>query len=426
MLLTQKIRDYCEVAIVGAGPYGLAVAAHLNAAKIAVRIFGDPMAFWRDNMPKGMKLRSPLNATDIADPHDKFSLDRFAHEHGIGQLPDQLPLEQFLCYGEWFRRQTVPNLDTRTVVRVEQTNHGFCLLLADKEVVHARRVVIAMGLAKQEFRPAAFAGLPSELVSHTCEHSALEGWRGKRVAVVGRGQSACESAALLHEAGSEVELICRGDIHWIGVPNRDAAQGNDWIWYLRELLQAPSAVGPPPLNWLNELPAIEFRIPHRLRSWISVRSLRPAAAWWLKPRLEGVRVKAGRSIIGAQVKGDRVAVQLDDGSHVYDHVLLATGYRIDIERLGILAPELVHSVVRAEGSPVLAACFESSVPGLHFVGSSSVKSHGPLMRFIAGAGYAARQVTRGVLAQRVQPKSASMRTMAGDLSISPAKDAMQG
>ncbi len=424
--MNAAIRDDCEVAVVGAGPYGLAVAAHLTHAKIGVRVFGDPMSFWRDNMPKGMKLRSPWHATHIADPHKKFSLDAFVDRRGIDPLPDQLPLEQFVRYGEWFQRQAVPDLDARKVVRVEDAGKGFRLLLEGEDVVHARRIVFATGLAKQEFRPLPFAGLPSALVSHTCEHSSLDHWRGKRVAVVGRGQSACESAALLREAGSEVELICRGEIHWVGAPDSDVAQRHGWLWRLRELLQAPSAVGPPPLNWLNELPGIEHRIPAKLRSWISARSLRPGAVWWVKPRFEGVRVNAGHTIVSAQAKGDRVAVRLDDGPRVYDHVLLATGYRIDIAKLGLLAPELVHRIVCTGRSPVLAAGFESTVPGLHFVGSSSVKSFGPLMRFIAGAGYAARQVTRTVLARRSQQTVAGVKAMAGDFSISPTKDALRG
>ena len=163
-----------------------------------------------------------------------------------------------------------------------------------------------------------------------------------------------------------------------------------------------------------------------MRAWISARSLRAAAVWWVKPRFEGVRVKAGQAIVRAQTKGDRVALQLDDGAGVYDHVLLATGYRIDIAKAGLLAPELLRRIVCTDGSPVLAAGFESSVPGLHFVGSSSVRSFGPLMRFIAGAGYAARQVTGAVLARRSRQKAADLKTMAGDFSIGPTKDALRG
>src|SRR5262249_48511457 len=166
-------------------------------------------SFWRDNMPEGMLLRSPWGATHIPDPHGQFSLDVFAGRHGIAPVPGQLPLAQFLRYGEWFQRQAVPDLDPRKVVQVERARRGFRLRLDDGGAVEARRIVLAMGLSRQEIRPAPFAGMPATLVSHTSEHATLERWRGKRVAVIGRGQSACESAALLLGAGCEVELVCR-------------------------------------------------------------------------------------------------------------------------------------------------------------------------------------------------------------------------
>jgi hypothetical protein len=400
-----SLRDDCEVAVIGAGPYGLAVAAHLRSAKVSMRAFGRPMSFWREHMPKGMRLRSPWIATHIADSGKSFSLDVFARQTAL-EPQDQLPLERFVQYGEWFARQAVPDLDSRKVLRVEKAEPGFRLVLEDEDVVRARRVVVATGLANQEYRPPQFEAFEPALVSHTCEHAGLDKWRGKRVAVVGRGQSACESAALLRAAGSEVDLICRGEVRWVGIAPGDAKQGRDWRWRLRELLQAPSAVGSFPWSWLNELPGIERRLPSNLRSWIGVRSLRAAAARWLMLGLDGVQVLAGRAIRNVSRRGEGVAVELDDGARSYDHVLLGTGYRIDIAKLGLLAPELIGNIACTGGSPVLTAGCEASVPGLHFVGSSAVDSHGPLMRFIAGSGYAARSLTRSALAQRRWAKHA--------------------
>ena len=185
------LRDDCDVAVIGAGPYGLAVAAHLRAAKVKTRVFGDPMATWRAHMPRGMRLRTRWRASHIADPNHRFSLDAYAVQHAIPRR-DDLPLEQFTRYGEWFQRQTVPDLDTRKVARIEDAGRGFCLVLEDGEALHAGRVVIATGLTGQDYRPAVFDGLPAALVSHTSEHTGFEKWRGKRVAVIGRGQSACE------------------------------------------------------------------------------------------------------------------------------------------------------------------------------------------------------------------------------------------
>jgi cation diffusion facilitator CzcD-associated flavoprotein CzcO len=391
--------DECEVAVIGAGPYGLAMAAHLKAAGLGTRTFGDPMSSWRDSMPKGMKLLSPWNATHIADPAKRFSLDRFWHQHAL-ERQEQIALEQFVGYGEWFAQQTVPDLDDRKVLRIEDTGRGFCFVLEDGEPLRARRIVVAMGLTNQQAIPTPFEGSPEALVSHASSHARLDKWRGKRVAVVGRGQRACESAALLREAGSDVELICRGDVLWREPPNDGSAHEREWLVRLRQALAAPSAVGPFPLSWLNELPGVAHRVTGRVLPRINAHSLRPAAAWWLKPRFNGVRLQAGRRILGVMTLGNQVGVELDTGLRVYDHVLLATGYDIDISKLRILAPDLLERIVCTDGSPVLGAGFESSVPGLHFVGASAAASFGPLMRFIAGARYAARSVTRAALAHR--------------------------
>lgn len=182
----------CDAIVIGSGPYGLATAAHLKAQQIATHVFGRPMSFWRQNMPKGMRLRSPWGATTISDAEGALSLDAFVADQ---QIPPEepLPLETFVDYGTWFQRRAVPDLDERVVDRIETAGAGFRAIMADGEAVHGRRVIIATGLAHQEFRPAAFANVPRALASHACEHDNLDVYRGKHVAVVGRGQSACES-----------------------------------------------------------------------------------------------------------------------------------------------------------------------------------------------------------------------------------------
>jgi cation diffusion facilitator CzcD-associated flavoprotein CzcO len=400
----------CEVIVIGAGPYGLAVAAHLKENKVATHLFGDPLSFWRRHMPKGMKLRSPWSATHIADPHGALSLDAYMSRHG---LPRREPLkrESFIDYGLWFQGCAVPDIDRRMVERVESSGHGFRVTTADGDAVFADRVVVATGLAHQQSRPSAFDGMPAALASHSSEHDDLGVFRGKRVAVVGRGQSACESAVLLHEAGAEVEIICRGDIHWLG---NDGPPGNAVIGWLAERLASPSAVGPFPLDWLAEMPDAAAVMPAGVRAWFNAKCLRPAAAGWLRPRFDGVRVLAGERIHGAVAAGERIAVMLDHGSAVFDHVLLGTGYRIDIAKLGILGPDLLRRIACRDGAPRLAAGFESNVTGLHFVGASAVASYGPLMRFVAGTDFAARELTEAVLEHRGYPAPAR-RTIARDV-----------
>jgi cation diffusion facilitator CzcD-associated flavoprotein CzcO len=400
--VNSAFRDDCEVAVVGAGPYGLSLGAHLNSVGIDTRVFGRPMSFWREHMPKGMRLRSPWAATHIVDPDNLLSLDAYAAVTSLGR-PDPLPREDFIRYGDWFQKTALPDLDTRQVAKIEASGRGFALTLEDGTSARAGRVVVAMGLANQEFRPAAFSGLPIDVVSHTADHADLGIFRGQHVAVIGRGQSACESAALLSEAGAAVTLVCRGEIHWLGAGTSGNAHRRDLYWRLHKLLATKSGVGPFPLNWANEQPDLIRQLSPDLRAWLNAKSLRPGAAGWVRPRVAGVAIEAGRTILGARQSGASITLRLDTGMRGFDHVLLATGYKIDIAKLGILAPELLAAIATDDGSPALAGGYESSVPGLHFVGAAAVASYGPLLRFVWGAGAAARTVTRFVCANRTGP-----------------------
>src|SRR5689334_18785227 len=191
----------CQVAIVGAGPYGLSAAAHLRAAKIETRVFGEAMEFWSKQMPEGMLVRSIWEASHISDPRGALTLDAYVKEKGL-KLPRPMPLSDFIQYGRWFQQQVVPDLDPRRVATIEPApGGGFRVVLDDGEALRAQRVVVATGIAKFLRRPPLFDELPAELVSHTSDQRQLARFRGKSVAVIGGGQSALESAALLHEAG---------------------------------------------------------------------------------------------------------------------------------------------------------------------------------------------------------------------------------
>jgi Pyridine nucleotide-disulphide oxidoreductase len=385
----------CEVAVIGAGPYGLAAAAHLRAVNVSIRVFGEAMSFWRRNMPNGMKLRSPWVATHIADPHDRYRLDAYFREARLSQ-PDLLPLKNFIDYGIWLQQRVVPDLDTRAVVEVAVLDGGFRLVLDDGENFFARRVVMATGLLDHEHRPPAFDGLPRALVSHSCEHTDSGRFRGRHVAVIGRGQSACESAALLHEAGAEVEIICRGSLVWNADPDQRSRLRKTARSLLGNALLPPAQVGPFPFSWLVEAPGLIRRLSEQSRDRLNSHCLRATAAVWLRSRLQDVPVRECR-ILDARRDGDRIALTLDSGSRRVDHVVLATGYRIDVGKMNILEPRMRSRIAHHGGLPVLSAAFESSVAGLYFVGSAAVASFGPLLRFIAGAGFAARRVTRSAV-----------------------------
>ena len=387
----------CDVAVVGAGPYGLAVSAHLRAANgLDVRVLGEPMSFWSGNMPAGMLLRSPYVASHIADPDRSLTLDDYGRSRG-GAVPAPVPLSRFVDYGRWFQDNIAPDVDRRLVRRIEQDATGFRLALDDDDTLNARRVVVCAGIGSFAHIPSPFGSLPDPFVSHSSAHRRLDRFAGRKVLVVGGGQSALESAALLHESGAEVEVLVRAPriyfLRRIGLHHR--------LGPITKLLFAPAEVGPAGLSRLVSAPTWYRRLPRTLQDRFAIRSLRPAGAAWLADRLEDVPITTGRTVVSAQERGGGLDLVLDDGAtRRVDHALCATGYLVDIARYPFLPNELLARINRVNGQPRLSPTFESTVPGLHFAGATSAWSHGPLMRFVAGAEFAAPVLTRGIIGRR--------------------------
>ena len=196
-----------QVAVIGAGPHGLAATAHLRRAGAEVRAFGEPLDFWKA-MPRGMLLRSNWTATSIAEHDGPLSLTSYCRATGTDlHLP--VPLDAFVAYGLWVQGRAAPDVDRRRVTRVSRLGSGFALDLADGERIAARTVAVAGGIAPFTHRPEVGAHLPREQVSHTSDHRDLSRFAGQEVLVVGGGQSALESAALMHESGASVEVVVR-------------------------------------------------------------------------------------------------------------------------------------------------------------------------------------------------------------------------
>jgi cation diffusion facilitator CzcD-associated flavoprotein CzcO len=386
-----------SVAIIGAGPYGLATAAHLRHAGVDVRVHGEVMEFWHKQMPKGMMLRSRVRSSNIADPERKLTIADYGRVNG-GKMSNA-PLAEFLEYAHWFQRQAVPDVDSRKVSVVDRSNGSFKLELEDGDSFEAERVVVAAGLFPFPFRPAPFSPLPSSLVSHSCDHDDLGGFAGKDVAVIGGGQSALESGALLHEAGARVEIIVRAPgIIWLAADSPDSEQT------LGQRLYPPTDVGGRMSGWIAAFPDFFRRLPRKWRPVISYRCIRAAGAPWLVPRLSDVTLTTGRTVTAAEPKGERLGLKLDDGSErEVDHVMLGTGYRVDITRYPFLGPGLLETLEHANGYPRLRPGLESSVPGLHFAGAPAAVSFGPIMRFVVGTWYAAPALARRIAGRRQPP-----------------------
>jgi cation diffusion facilitator CzcD-associated flavoprotein CzcO len=386
----------CDVVIVGAGPYGLSAAAHLIAADgLDVRVFGEPMSFWEGKMPTGMLLRSPWPASHLSDPERAGSLDEFRRATK-DDFDEPVPLDRFVSYGRWFQQAHVPALDRRHVARVEAADDGFRVQLADGEVLRSRRVVGAAGIEHFAWRPPEYSGMPEHLVSHTVDHRDLREFVGKRVVVAGGGQSGLESAALLHEAGADVEVLVKNPaVVWL------IKRWQHTTPMLSDMLYAWPDVGPAGVSHLVARPALYRRMPRRLQDRLARRSIRAAGAAWLLPRLKDVPIRTGVSVAETARSNGHIELRLDDGSRrTADHVLLATGYKVDVAKYDFLAPQLTARIGRVNGHPQLDHGFESTVPGLHFVGAPAAWSHGPLMRFVAGAAFAATSVTRAIVPGR--------------------------
>jgi thioredoxin reductase len=381
-----------EVAVIGAGPYGLGAAAHLRDSGRDVAVFGKPMEFWENQMPTGMLLRSAWYASDISDPWRNFTLSDFkARDNQEFAAP--VPLDAFVRYGHWFQRHQVPEVDERKIAQIDK-NGSFRLTLTDGDILHAKRVVIAAGISSFAHRPPEFNQLPARLATHSSEHRNLGRFRGQRVLVIGGGQSAFESAALLAENGAEVELVMRApEVRWLhGSVHLRSALG-----VMRRLLYPPTDVGPPGLNQLIARPHLYRFLPRKLQNKWAYRAIRPAASSWLRGRMDGVKITTGRHVIHAAPCGDLARVELDDGTRrEVDHVLLATGFRVDVSRYDFLGAQLLEKLKIDEGYPRLTLGLESSIEGLHFMGAPSARSFGPLVRFVSGTGYSARALTAGI------------------------------
>jgi len=390
-----------RVVVVGAGPYGLAATAHLRATGIDTQVFGTAMEFWHRRMPGGMFLRSAWEASSIAHPEDRLTLDDY-RKACAPTLSDPIPIADFLRYAEWFREQAVPDVDQREVVWIDRAENGFRVTLRGGDELRVDRVILAAGLAPFASRPREFENVPSSLASHSSEHTNFTKFVGRRVLGAGGGQSALESAALLREAGAGVEvLVRRPDVRWLPAPRLTGqlAPVRRYLYgrIVHRVLYPPTDVGPPGLNWIVALPHLFRALPQALQELIAWRCIRPAGAAWLRSRLEGVAITVGRSVESATPQDDTLRVTLDDGTErLCDHALLATGFPVNIRRYPFLSGELLEEITMEDGYPLLERGFESSVRRLHFVGAPAARSFGPVMRFVSGTRFTGRELARSL------------------------------
>ncbi len=388
----NKCVSDCNVAVIGAGPYGLSAATYLRAAGVERRVFGDPMSFWANQMPAGMCLRSNWGASLIADPKGELTLDAYRDQNG-NHIGKPIPLDRFVDYGQWYQRKAVPDVERRYIRTVDIAPRGFKVVLNDGEEFLSRRIVLATGISTFATRPAEFENIPTALASHTSDHKDLTKFKGQRVVVLGGGQSALESGALFKEMGIEAEVIARRPaLNWVGLHSNLHHLG-----LLSRLMYSKCDVGPAGISRLVAMPHLFRQLPREIQDRTAYRAIRPAGAGWLQPRLTGVTITLGRKLISATSTGSKLRLNFDDGSdRVVDHALLATGFRVDVSRYGFLSPSILQRLKTVDGYPVLKRGLESSVPGLHFLGKPAAWSFGPLLCFVSGTEFAANELVDGI------------------------------
>jgi len=384
--------------IIGAGPYGLSLAAHLSASDIDFRIAGTAMGAWISTMPDGMHLKSEGFASSLFEPSGTFTLGAFCASEGIPYADTGLPVkkETFVAYGCAFQRRFVPGLEERTAVAVTRRNDGFTTLFADGGRIDSRRLVVAVGVERYAQLPTALRTLPAALYSHSAQHSSFEQFAGQAVVVIGGGSSAMDVAAALRRQGAGVTVVARR--HSVRFQTALGRRS------LRDKIRAPMTVLGP--GWKSVLcahaPLLFHHMPDSFRTKVVARYLGPAPAWFVRDEVEGqVPILTDTTVAAAEAVEGRASLTLrrQDGAVstvAADHVICATGFKIAVDRTAFLDRQLIAAIAHVDGAPKLSRNFESTVPGLHFIGPVAANSFGPVLRFAAGAGFTSRRLGRHI------------------------------
>jgi thioredoxin reductase len=399
------------VCIIGAGPYGVSIAAYLRFLGIHFRIFGSPMRRWQSQMPEDMLLKSESScASSLYEPTGTHTLKRYCTDNKIAYSDFDSPVsrETFVKYALDFQRTLIPDVEETFVTSVSRlhNDNGFQLQLSDGATLRTENIIVATGLDGMEYMPEPIARLPIELRSHALQHYDYNEFSGKDVIVMGAGQSALEAVAILRDKGAAVRLMVRQpSVVWNPLQPKIHRS-----WYQR-LRRPKTRLGNGSGHYVyDSLPGMFRLLPRHIRLQKTRTALGPAGARWLQARINGlVPFLLGHNVRSAEARGGRVALKVTDRNDdvrelITDHVLVATGYKFDIWKLPFLSQDLKSQIIHEEGSPRLSSSFESSARGLYFTGLASANSFGPVMRFLAGADFTARRISRGLARkQRLHP-----------------------
>jgi hypothetical protein len=370
-----------DLLVVGAGPYAYAAAAYARARGIDTHVLGRPMSFWRDQMPEGMFLRSgPDWHLDVLGEH---TFDAYFEDRGLDPADhDPIPIGVFLDHTDWFREQRGVDVDERFVAELAKPDGRFEATLDDGSVIEADRVLACPGIQHFAHLPEWADRVPPHARSHTVDRVTFSDLAGTRVAVIGGRQSAYEWAALLCDHGAaSVDVVHRHD-----TPRFARVS---WAFCDPYVEQTVTTRG-----WWRSLPPERKQV--IAREFWEVGRL--TLEHWLVPRLDPAVVTSRPGCSVVAVSGDGpVTLTLSDGSDLeVDHVVLASGYVADLDRVPWLAG-VRDRVSVTDGFPDLSEGFETSLPGLYLTGFAATRDFGPFYGFTKGCASSARLVVDEML-----------------------------
>lgn len=354
-----------DIAIIGAGPYGISIGAHAEKENLNYKVFGLPMQFWKVKMPPEMFIRTLIEYTGLSDPNNKYTIAAFAKEKGI-TLSYPIRRTIWVDYGMWFIEKTNVDIQPTIITDITRTDNYYQLKTIEGKKYKAKHIVIAVGLTNAQYIPKELCGFPKQLVSHSSEHTTFHKFSGKDIAVIGGGQSAWEAAGLANEAGANVHLIYRR-------PNRLSPDKN---------LNAEQ----------QKLIGKYYSLTDDEKAKVEEKFSRPTVSDFLLPLVEGkVKQIPNSSIKSIEIDKER-KLKITTNKRLeltVEHVIAATGYRFSVHKLDFLHHIIDEIKTNPYGEPIVDEHFQSTLANVYFVGPAAAFSHGPPFRFIAGVWHAA-------------------------------------
>jgi thioredoxin reductase len=367
--------QHADLLVIGAGPYAFSAAALARENGLDTHVVGHPMAFWREQMPVDMYLRSGLDWH--LDGSGEHTFAAFFEDRGLrAEDFDPVPIGTFLDYTEWFRAAKSLEIDERLVTRLTKPNGSFVATMEDGSLVTAEKVLAAPGIGTYLNLPTWYADVPATRRAHTSELVSFDSLADARVAVIGGRQSAYEWAALLCDHGAaHVDVV-----HRHATPRFAKASWGFVDQYVEETLAHP--------DFWRGLSA-ERQQAIAMQFWeVGRLTLEP----WLVPRIDPAVVTShpGHEVVEVVADDRAVTMKTSAGSTLTaDHVIFASGYRADLARVPYLV-DVLGDVSVTDGFPCLSPGFETSLPGLYVTGFSATRDFGPFFGFTKGCPAAAR------------------------------------